>query len=143
VNVGRGGGVVDVDEIVRRERGVEGDAQKAAFARGIHGDGDERRGFERVVADDAQGPALLGDVEAVGGSECHGGGVREAGGDLDFAETGGERGRECARGRVLGRGDGCKERKSEESRAVGARNEAREVGREPRHVGVLTVESGA
>ena len=37
--VGRRGGVVDVDEVVGREVGVERDAQQAALAGGVDGDG--------------------------------------------------------------------------------------------------------
>src|SRR5687768_14781180 len=63
VDGARGGRVVDVDVLIAEKVGIEGDAEEAALAGGVDGDGDERRGQQRVVLHDAQGATLLADED--------------------------------------------------------------------------------
>ena len=79
--------VVDVDEVVRRKVRVEGDAEQAALARGVDGEGENGVGEQRAVLDHAQAAALLADEQPAVGRELHRGGRGKSRGDCHFRES--------------------------------------------------------
>src|SRR5262249_58515572 len=81
-------GVVDVDEMVRGEVRINGDAEQAALDLIDGRDGQGGRGQQRAVLDDADVAALFEDEDAAVGGGTQGGRVRESGGDLRLREPG-------------------------------------------------------
>ena len=81
--------VIEVDELVDEEVGIERHAEETALNIRIHGEDDERRGQESVVLDDAQRTALLADEDPPSGAMAIAVDAQTA--DRRFAEAGRQR----------------------------------------------------
>ena len=86
VNLGCGRGVVNVDEIVRGEVRIEGDAQQAALAIGINRQRHKGCCQQRAISDNPQLSALLANKDAAVRRKSHGGGIAQTVGDQCFGE---------------------------------------------------------
>ena len=127
---GRGGGVADVDPVVALESRIECDAEQAFLLSDADRQRHEGPREKRVVADDAQPPALLAHEHPAIGSGRHAHRTVERIGDhgLDEAQADavGKRSAQGRRGSVC---RGCHGREGDARASRGARQEQRDGAR--------------